>query len=263
MKKENMPKDTLNIDAADKSTLSANATASTNTNASTNTTASVLAKSNTRANTSINALIVLVITVLLLGAAGSTYAYYTSTENINNGLITQGSEVYLAERFSPNDRWLPGETKDKEVHFGNQYNLDQVIRFKVTTEWFDDSGTPLDPSDDTPWIYTGSYTPSPATLNWTTEITGPGATWTQIGGYYYYNKVLEKGSLASPTTTPPVLASVTFSPALSNDTGHAEDFSNKVCRITVHMESLDVDTTVTNAAWGVNFTGSGAALSWS
>ena len=208
----------------------------------------------TKAKLNINALIVLMVSAMLLGFTGTTYAYYTSTENLDNSLITVGSEVYLAERFSPDNKWLPGETKVKEVYFGNQYSSNQVIRFTYDVEWFESDGT-------TPFNYTGTYTP--ATLNWTTEITGPGATWTKIGAYYYYNKVLEKGSMASPTTTPPVLTSVTFSPELSNDTGHAEDFSNKICRITIHMEAVGVNPDIAQAEWGVSFTGSGNSLNWS
>ena len=208
--------------------------------------------------------VVLIVALALVGVVGTTYAYYVSNSEINNPLITKGTDIYLAEYFSPDDLWLAGETKEKEVWFGNECDLDQVLRFKVVEEWFDNKGTPGDLTDDTPWTWSGTYTPTPAIINYTGEITGGTPSWTKLSdGYYYYNKVLEKQSGSTPTETAAVISSVTFSPALSNQAAYGDDFSNKVCRITVIMETLDVNADFTEDAWNTTFVKSNNDLTWS
>lgn len=202
-----------------------------------------------------NSFAFLVLAVLMMGLVGTTHAFYTSSHQLDNMLITKGSEVFLSEYFSPEDKWMAGETKHKEVWFGNKSELDQVIRFKATTEWFDENGDP--------WAYTGTYSPEAVVLNWTSEITGGTPAWTKIGDYYYYNQVLAKQSGATPTKTPVVLSSVTFSPALGNNAAFGDDFSNKVCTVTIEMEALEVNKEHTKDAWSMTFTQSGSALTWS
>lgn len=202
----------------------------------------------------VNSILLGVLVFLLIGLVGTTFAFYMSSADVDNMLITKGSGVFLAEYFSPDDHWLPGETKVKEVHFGNQSELDQVIRFKVVTEWFDLNGSP--------WQWQKEYDPAPAVINWTDEITGDSPTWTKIGDYYYYNYLLEAQDGNYPTETKVVIKSVTFSPDLSNDSAHAEDFSDKVCRITIQMESLDVNTDIVREAWRAVFSQNDTSLTW-
>ena len=206
-----------------------------------------------------------VLFLLLLGGflVGTTNTFYISSGTVANLLITGNSEVYLAEYFSPEDRWLPGETKAKIVSFGNQSDTDQVVRFKVVVEWYDNNGTPDDLTDDTPWTWSGSYNPAPAVINWTSAITGSPPAWTKIGDYYYYNSVLAAQSGQTPTETPAVISSVTFSPALSNDAAYTDDFSNKECRITILMETLNVNAADTQATWNATFVQTGSSLAWS
>ena len=186
--------------------------------------------------------------------AGAVYALFTTSVGSQNELATKSSEVYLQEYFSPGDLWVAGETRDKQVWFGNEDDQPCVIRFKTTTEWFD---------NDTAWSYSGVYDPEPATINWTEEITGSEPAWTKIGDYYYYNKALAGKTMLGPGETPPVIESVTFSPALSNSAYGGDDFSNKSCRITVRMESLAVNLAHTVKAWGVSFTQEEKSFVWS
>lgn len=200
--------------------------------------------------------------VLSLGIGGS-YAYYSAVSDARNQVITKGSEVFLQEVFNKDDQWLPGETKKKAVHFGNQGGRDQVIRFQVIEAWYDNKGTPGNLADDVLWNYTGSYSPKPAQINWTSEVTG-GTVWKKIGNWYYYTKVLKAASAGSTVYTPDVISGVTFSPALSNaGPGAREDFSNKRYSLTIQMESLDVNTDITKEAWKMTFTQAGGALTWS
>ena len=211
----------------------------------------------------INTVLLSLLLLTALGLIGTTYAFYSSSSSIQNMLITKNSDILILDYFNLKDLWLPGETKEKAVWFGNQSEHDQVIRFKVTTSWFDNNGTPQDLEDDSEWNYTGSYSPAPLTVNWTNEITGSNPAWTKIGDYYYYNQVLSKKTGSSPTVTPIVIDSVTFSPALCNCAHLDDDFSNKACRISIRMESLAVNSEHTKAAWKVSFTQEGSALSWS
>jgi len=212
--------------------------------------------------------ILLYLPLLLLMAAvfqlpDSTNTFYTSSPNVRNMLITKGSEVFLQEYFSPDDLWLAGETKKKEVWFGNQSGQDQIIRFKATAEWFNNNGTPGDLSDDTEWTYTGKYDPEPVVINWTGEITGETPAWTKIGDYYYYNQVFAGADGINPTETPPVIDSATFSPAIGNSAYLADDFTDKSCRITIKMESLPVSAAYAAEAWKVTFAQDGTSLIWS
>ncbi|MCL1896752.1 MAG: hypothetical protein FWG03_09415 [Clostridiales bacterium] len=190
------------------------------------------------------AFIMLACLVLFLayGLNGATYSfYYSPNTGVQNMLITKGSEVCLLELFDPDDQWLAGETKKKEVWFGNQCDLDQVVRFKADIAWADASGAP--------WAYTGAYDPEPVVINWTSEVTGA-KTWTKIGDYYYYNQILKKQSGSSPTETLPVISSVTFSPALSNgEYYYGDDFTGKACTIAIYMEALSVIDHIVGEAW--------------
>ena len=205
----------------------------------------------------------LVLSVSVIGTIlGGTYAYYASVSDVQNQMITKGSEVFLRELFNKDDYWVPGETKEKAVSFGNQSDLDQVIRFKVTEKWYDNKGTPANLSDDTVWTPVGTYSPPPVVINWTSEVTG--GTWVKIGDWYYYTKVFASGSKSSPTLTPDVISSVTFSPSISNaGPGAVDDFSDKRYSLLVEMETLDVNTDMTKEAWHMTFLESGSNLTWS
>lgn len=202
--------------------------------------------------------------VLLIAGIGGSYAYYTSGTDVRNQVITKGSEVFLQEVFNKDDLWLPGETKEKKVHFGNQSKKDQVIRFRVTEAWYDNQGTPDHLAGDIEWFPppAGTYTPEPAVINWTSEVTG-GTTWVKHGDWYYYTKILKAADDDSTTYTSDVISSVTFSPAISNaGPGAIDDFSDKRYSLTVQMESLDVNTNMTAEAWNINFSESGDTLTW-
>lgn len=207
----------------------------------------------------------LLILLAALVIIGGVWAYYQGRDDLQNRLITKGSEVFLKELFSPNDEWVPGETKEKAVVFGNRGDLNQVIRFKVTEAWYDNNGTPGDLTDDIPWTFTGTYNPKPAVIRWTGGGNAPAATdWVKIGDWYYYTRVLPKGNFLTPSMTPQVMDGVTFSPAISNaGPGAADDFTNKRYALALQMESLDVSSEMTKAAWHAKFTESGGSLNWS
>ncbi len=204
---------------------------------------------------------VLAIALLVVVGVIGTFAFYQSTTSAQNRLMTKDSGVFLSEIFNPADEWVPGETKQKEVSFGNDGEKDQVLRVRVTEAWYDSTGAV--------WSWgTTAYDPSPAVINWTTasgtQTTGPDETnWIKIGDYYYYKKVLTKETNNTPTVTDNMITSVSFSDKISNGVpGDNNDFSNKRYSLTVKAETVDVDTTITASEWGVNFTNSGGNLTW-
>ena len=201
----------------------------------------------------------LVCTITVATAIGTTLAFYSGGGDLKNNLGTKESSVYLEEEFKPDDKWLPGETKQKQVKFGNDGEVNQVIRFKVVREWLDEDG-------ETWNLAPIGLEANPVTVNWNTSLT---TDWDNSfldsdgNGWYYYKKIL-------PPNTPEankavVMDSVTFKRGLSNTTSTAypNDFSDTTYRIKVVMEGVDVNTAVTTAAWGKTFTQSGGILTWS
>lgn len=194
----------------------------------------------------------LVVLVLVLGMIGGTFAAYNGTTQAVNTMMTPIGGVSLREVFNPADKWVPGETKQKEVHMGNDQKIEQVIRFRVLENWYDASNNA--------WAYTGTYNPAPATINWTSEITGSSATWEKhTDGYFYYKKVLTAGA-----QTPNVMSGVTFSPAIANGgVGQVDDFSDKRYSLIIEMEALEVNSDQTTQEWQRSFARTGNVIAWS
>jgi hypothetical protein len=209
-----------------------------------------------RRNTKIVTMLIcfLICVVTLTAAIGTTLAFYTGGGDLKNNLATKDSSLYLEEEFNPDDKWLPGETKEKVVNFKNSGKSDQVIRFKVELQW-------LNKSDGT-WV---PATTDPVKINWHTSL---GTDWDDSfvadvsdKGWYYYNKILAVGE-----ATPAVMNSVTFSPKLANAVigDSKDDFSGTTYRIKVYMEGVDVSSDITTITWGKAFVkGSGDSLTWS
>ena len=184
----------------------------------------------------------LLILLFPVSAMGVTYAYYFASGNLRNALATKGSGIYTQEIFNKNDRWLPAETKEKKVHFGNQGEIPQLIRFRVEVDeyWIDGHGNSFIPPDS-----------DPVEINWAVFL---GNEWTYLpdstGNWYYYDSVLFPDG-----ETNLVVESVRFSDRLSNDEDHAKDYTDSVCKIVIYLESLNVDENDTRALWGKEFSG--------
>ena len=195
--------------------------------------------------------------VTMTVAIGTTLAFYSGGGNLQNNLGTKDSSVYLEEKFSPEDDWLPGETKTKEVKFGNDGDGAQVIRFKVELQWLNKSNGE----------WNNIETSDPVEINWSDSFKD-GDDWddnfiadASSPGWYYYNKILEKGD-----ETPVVMESVTFSPKLANAVigDSKEDFSGTTYRIKVYMEGIDATSAIATQTWGKAFVkDSGDILTWS
>ena len=76
--------------------------------------------------------ILLIFGLLSLLVIGGTMAYFQKSESIDNKFKSAEAKVYLNEKFDPNDEWVPGEEKQKEVRFGNEGKIAAVLRVKLT-----------------------------------------------------------------------------------------------------------------------------------
>jgi alternate signal-mediated exported protein len=67
--------------------------------------------------------------------AGSTFAWFTSTDEVTNRLSASASyDVSIAEDFQPPEDWLPGQTINKDVSAVNTGNIDAFVRMWLEGE---------------------------------------------------------------------------------------------------------------------------------
>ncbi|WP_409969934.1 hypothetical protein RFF05_08570 [Bengtsoniella intestinalis] len=188
--------------------------------------------------------LVTTLVVALTTVAVFATIHYMQTKTVENAMSTKASGVYLEELFNPLDQWVAGETKQKEVWFGNHEETDQVIRFTIKEVWTDADGNEFTDPDDG------------ATINWTDALKDD---WTQLGDYYYYNSVL-----APEDVTDKVMTGVSFSNTINNGGyGNTADYSDKTYSLTITMEALPVDADVVLANWSVTMTQAETVLTWS
>lgn len=150
---------------------------------------------------------------------GSTLAYFRSSYGIENKLKTADAKVYLNEKFDPNDQWLPGEEKQKEVRFGNEGWISSVLRVKFM---------PIIEKAD------GSQEVISADLLQLNFIENMAETWEKHGDWYYYKKVLAPSEMSEVT-----LKSVTLSDQIGNDEhGISRDYSSEIFDVQIKSELL-------------------------
>lgn len=182
---------------------------------------------------------------LAICMVNAVLAFYSNQGgSIENEMTVKKSSVYMQELFDPADLWLPGESKQKELKFGNKGEKDQVIRFRIETQWFGKSGGGWVPS-----------TENPVDIKWTSALTQEWTSFKEAEGWYYYNKILPPGA-----KTAEVMEAVMFKAGLSND-GGIDDFSRTTYQIIIYMEALDVNSVITKEKWGKIFT-QGESLTW-
>ena len=193
-----------------------------------------------------NKKVLLITGMLTLLVIGSTFAYFQKSESIDNKFKSAEAKVYLNEKFDPNDEWVPGEEKQKEVRFGNEGKIAAVLRVKFTPVLKLEDGT-----ED-------SEAAKGFQLNFTD---GFSQNWTEKDGWYYYNKVLSPEGLTDIT-----LKSVTISDAIGNDEhGILTDYSGASYDVKIEGELLQASL-ATEAAdymkWGMIPMVTGTTVTW-
>lgn len=65
-------------------------------------------------------------------AAGSTFAWFTSSDEVTNRLTASADYgVSITETFTPPEEWLPGQEINKDVAAVNTGNIDAYVRLDL------------------------------------------------------------------------------------------------------------------------------------
>lgn len=183
---------------------------------------------------------------LMLGTG--VWAFFQKTLDVSNPFSTGKAKVYLNETFDVDDKWVPGEEKQKEVCFGNDGSTAVVLRAKFSTSLQMADGSPV--TDET--VLNGFQ------LNYADSFK---SEWEEHDGWYYYTKVLDVNSKTDIT-----LKSVTISSRLSNDVhGIQEDYSKATMDVVAEGEMLQSTVTEGSAElenWEYYPQVSGTTVTW-
>ena len=193
--------------------------------------------------------------LLLIGASAvlaisCVFAYFISTMPVTNPFSVGKPNVYLEETFESDDKWVPGEEKRKIVYFGNDGDMDIVIRAKFTPTLKLEDGS----------VITDKTILNDFELNFTDEFKKQ-VDWLAGGdGWYYYKKVLAPGEKIK------TLESVTLSNNISNDVhGNKTDYSNSQMDVDVECEAILATVSKDNSDlqnWGYYPNVNGTSVSW-
>lgn len=189
----------------------------------------------------------MILGMLTLLILGSTFAYFQKSESIDNRFKSAEAKIYLNEKFNPNDRWVPGEEKQKEVRFGNDGKIDSLLRVRFT---------PILKTKD------GKEDEEAAKdfkLNFADDFS---QNFTKKGEWYYYNKVLSPDQMTDIT-----LKSVTISDEIGNDEhGIAKDYSQALYDVKIEGELIQASLAseaASSMGWGLTPTVTNKQVSWS
>ena len=149
--------------------------------------------------------IIVVLLIAIIGVAGITIAYFSSTTTFENVFETPEYGTKYIEKFTSPDNWLPGDEMEKTLQVTNSGNVDEAVRVKVEESWISKRGTtlPLTQGDNVA-----------ALINF---INNDDWIKVEVDGenyyYYYYNYKLAPGE-----TTSKLLDKVTFNPLINAST---------------------------------------------
>lgn len=142
--------------------------------------------------------------VLALAVAAGTFAYYTSTQNIDNQMKTLSYGSTLREEFTPDQNWQPGEEATKVVNVKNTGDYGLVVRVKLSESWTRSGESSafktIDSTAGADKITTTKQESATdgLTANDNTVVTktmDDGTYWTLgTDGYWYYKTVLAPGA---------------------------------------------------------------------
>ena len=141
--------------------------------------------------------------VLALAMVVGSWAYYNSTNSIENKMQTAQYGNELVEKFTPKTDWQPGEEVTKESGVENTGDYDLFVRVKMSETWTLADGTTVTHPSTDPEFLTATAATSTQTNKTDGLTTGDesvvaktlassGWTFNQSDGYWYYNTKLAK-----------------------------------------------------------------------
>lgn len=178
--------------------------------------------------------LIALVLLLLIGAVGVTYAYFTNSKTFDNIFkVNDGYNPDITEEFESPEDWMPGEEITKRIVVTNNVNnVPIAVRVKYTEEWKTATGTTLSGN-----LADGTRA---AVIKFSNQ-----SEWTKVGEYYYYFKTIPAGDKSSS-----FLESVT----LSNNLDSTDDanYIGATYKMTVTAETIQA--TGAASEWGVDST---------
>ena len=191
-------------------------------------------------------ILLLVIGIIALLAVECAFAFFHTSDSIDNHFQTAEAKVYMDETFASGDTWVSGEEKQKEVRFGNEGTMASVLRVKFTPVLTRKDGT------------VDEVAAQNFTLNFSDDFS---RNWVKKGEWYYYKKVLSPSQVSEVT-----LKSVTVSDQIGNDEhGIQTDYSGATYEVKVEGELLQASLATEGAEalqWGLSPTVNGEQVTW-
>lgn len=126
--------------------------------------------------------------------AGSTYAYFTHAQKINNQFTVGENTISIEEEFEPPKEMTQGENVyKKKVQIKNESNVPCYVR--VFAEFSDGDIKAISQLDNGAGFVNAADYPDNLPENW---VYISEADDTLLGGYYYYTVPLEVGAKTIP-----------------------------------------------------------------
>ena len=163
----------------------------------------------------------LLCSVIALVVVVGSWAYYSSTNTLDNQMKTKYYGDALVEQFTPKYDWQPGQTVDKQFAVHNTGEYDLFVRVSMSETWtiqglsgptsitFDSNMFEFYPQTKETSHPGGGSVVYKGMAPYATVPKSPlnpgGWTFDRVFGYWYYNEPLKPGE-----STPPLLYSITL-----------------------------------------------------
>lgn len=177
--------------------------------------------------------LIYLLAVLLLGIAGTTFAYYYSEVAIPNKFKAMTYNVQVEEEF--NDTW-----GTKKVTFVNKEttNTPVVLRINYNESWRKEvNGIKLSLDNNV----NGT---SAVTKNWTSAFTSDFIAGDD--GWYYYKKTLNANSSVQ------VLDSISLNESLISTSPYYDDYKSYTYELDFNFEAIQATSNAIKEIWGKN-----------
>ena len=175
--------------------------------------------------------IIAIIILCSIITVGITFAYFTSTSNIENIFNAGTYKTVTTEEFTPPEYWRPGDETPKTITTKNEGTLPVRVRVKLTGTWTSKNDDTLPLYFSCTSIASGNCTYIAAideSVEYVAIINLDNTDeWIKRGDYYYYINELAPGE---ETSSP--IRSVTFNPNTPPDVTCSSNSGEYTCEST-------------------------------